>query len=336
MTISSDERDIRGREAAHWLVALEEEPDNAHLRVEFESWRAASPANAAAWAATSDVYDLMASLQPEHADSGEQSAHGDDRDAGPVAAPVILLRPRKRRRTAIAAAAIALAACIALVIGRPLLPHLEADYITGTAETRAFDLPDGSKVHLAPESALAVDFESGERRIRLIEGEAFLEVAPDKAHPFHVLSGEVTTTVLGTAFDVRYGERNAVVAVRHGRVGVAAPGGGKPVAEELAPGDWVEVDRKGGLSRGRTPPDEVGAWMQGQLVARDRPVSDLVDDLRRYYSGFILLADSAFDRRRVTGVYNLADPIAALKAITIVHGGTVHQITPWLLVVTGG
>ena len=143
------------------------------------------------------------------------------------------------------------------------------------------------------------------------------------------------TTVLGTAFDVRLGEDAATVAVRHGQVRVDNTVVQPPVSARLAAGDWLRVDRDGQVRSGQTPPDEVGAWLQGQIVARDRPLEDVVADLRRYYAGLIVLTDSAFGKQQITGVYNVADPVAALSAMAGAHGGAVHQISPWLLVVTG-
>jgi transmembrane sensor len=75
----------------------------------------------------------------------------------------------------------------------------------------------------------------------------------------------------------------------------------------------------------------VAPWLHGQIVARDRPMADVVDELRRYYGGAIVVADGTLHGRRVTGVYNLADPVAALRAIMGAHGGSVRQVSPWLL-----
>jgi transmembrane sensor len=60
-------------------------------------------------------------------------------------------------------------------------------------------------------------------------------------------------------------------------------------------------------------------------------MADVVDDLRRYFAGSIVLVDADLAARRVTGVYNLADPVGALRAIVGAHGGSVRQVSPWLL-----
>ena len=139
--------------------------------------------------------------------------------------------------------------------------------------------------------------------------------------------------MLGTAFSVRLGADAIAVGVRHGHVRVeqAQP----PVAETLVAGEWLRVAWSGRAKRGAVAPDEVAAWIDGQIVARDRPLADMVDELRRYYGGMIVLSDQSFGQQRVTGVYNIADPGAALQAIAGAHGGSVRQITPWMLLVSG-
>lgn len=301
-------------EAARWLIALEEEPDNAELRARFEAWRAASPANAAAWANTSDVYELIGT--PEY------MAHREARRAW-----------SGRRRRLVVGAALALAACLAFVTLPGLLLRLQADYTTSTAELQAHTLPDGSTVNLAPDSAIEVLYGGNDRGVRLLRGEALFEVRPDPSRPFRVKAGVVETTVLGTVFDVRLLDEGTVVAVREGKVRVDDRTAAPPVSESLEAGDWVRIERNAKPHRGNLPAAEVAAWRAGQIIARDRSIGDVVDELRRSYGGGIVITNGALARERVTGVYNLADPAAALRAAVGVYGGTVRQVSPWLLVV---
>ena len=343
MTTSEENRDRATLEAARWVVTLEEHPGDAVLRARFEDWLSASPENAVAWADSADLYDMMAQTPPAHAEhwapylaeGGEARAAKVDTEKRnmPGRPPLATSRPRPRRsgrrRVALGAVAVALAACIAVFVVPPLLLRLEADYVTATAEQRSFDLADGSRVHLAPASALTVALDEDGRVVRLLEGQAYFEVTPDPERPFRVAAGDVTTEVIGTAFDVRLGARGAAVAVGEGRVRVD-----HSTAQDLRAGDWVQVGWDGSLRRGNAPPEEAGFWRQGQFVVRDRPLADAVDDLRRYYAGFIVVTDYALGARRLSGVYNLADPVAALTAMAGAHDAVVRQISPWVLVVS--
>ncbi len=348
MTTSEENRDRATLEAARWVVTLEEHPGDAALRARFEDWLSASPENAVAWADSADLYDMMAQTPPAHAEhwapylaeGGEAKAANLDakKQDVPGRRRPATARPRPRRsvgrRIALGGAAIALAACIAVFVLPLLLLRLEADYMTATAELRSFDLADGSRVQLAPASALTVDLDGVGRVVRLLEGQAYFEVTPDPARSFRVTAGDVTAEVIGTAFDVRLGERGAAVAVGEGQVAVDFAAAAPSDAQDLRAGDWVQVGWDGSLRRGSAPPDEAGSWRQGQIVIRDRPLADAVDDLRRYYAGLIVVTDDALGARRLSGVYNLADPVAALTAMAGVHDAVVRQISPWVLVIS--
>ena len=343
---SIDESERAALEAARWLVTLEEDPDDATARAGFEDWLKASPANAAAWADTSDIYDLMAKTPPAHQEhwasyAANQPQIGSSGEATSTSAhrtsvPLVVPRRSSGRRLVISAAAVALAACLVVFVGPVVLLQIESDFMTATAEVQTIPLPDGTRLHLGPDSAIAVEFDDRKRRIRLLSGEAFFEVAPEADRPFVVATRDVTTTVLGTAFDVRIGEEGAAVAVRHGKVSVAHTDVQPHVSGRLEKGEWMQVGWNGKVRRGNIPPDLVGAWRDGQIVARDRPLAEVIDDLRRYYAGVIVLTDAEFGAQRVSGVYNVSDPMAALAAITGAHGGAVRQISPWIAVISGG
>ncbi len=308
--------------AAQWLLTLEDSPDDAELRGRFEAWRAESPEHAAAWAGVSDVYEAIG-----------DPAYIAHRDARPAAdRPVVNLDRSRRRRFALSAASLAIAACLAFAALPGLLLQWQADHVTSVAESRTVVLDDGSAVRLAPGSAIEVLGGNG-RGVRLLRGEALFEVVPDSARPFKVEAGGVETTVLGTMFDVRLLEDGALVAVREGEVHVeraAAP----RVSERLKAGDWTRVERGNAVARGIVPPSEVAAWQRGQIVARDRAIADIVEEVGRSFAGVVLVTDGALARERVTGVYNLDDPVAALRAAAGVHGGVVRQVSPWMILVS--
>lgn len=322
MTSDRDDRRVT-KEATDWLILLRDEPDDAALRARFDAWHSASPTHAAAWAETHHVDELIGrtqSVEPRREQPAVDLARERD-------------RRRPRRRMAVAALA-AVAACLMLVAAPGMLLRLQASDMTATAELRTLNLEDGSVIRLGAGSAIDVAFNAAERRVKLLKGEAFFEVTPDASRPFVVRSGEVRTTVVGTSFSVRLTEEGTDVAVRSGvvRVGYEAT---PSVSERLVAGDRVRIDAAGRPTRGTIAPDEVAAWLDGQIVARDRSVADLVDELGRYHRGMIVIADGDLARERVTGVYNLADPALALRAVASAHGANVRQISPWLTVVSG-
>lgn len=83
------------------------------------------------------------------------------------------------------------------------------------------NLPDGSQVILNRDAKISYtsDFGKAIREVTLV-GEASFDVAHDSNHRFIVHAGEVTTTVLGTAFNVRQDNGSVVVTVTRGKVQV--------------------------------------------------------------------------------------------------------------------
>ncbi|WP_427791679.1 FecR family protein [Brevundimonas diminuta] len=295
------------RQAVQWSVRLNEAPGDDGLRLAFERWLDQSPAHAVAWADAGHVSQLLGRL------------------------PVSAAAPGRRPGARIAAISGMAAALLALAVMAPsTATRWGADYITGAGQEDSVTLADGSVVRLAPRSAIKVRLDGDRRDVRLLEGEAYFEVAPDADRPFHVDSGETRVTVLGTGFDVRRGETGADVAVRHGRVRVQRPGAAPIV---LTDGDWSRA-RRGGEETGSGSPQVVGAWGRDRLTAVDHPVSEMLHDARRHHTGAILLTNRRLAERTVTGVYDMTDPAAGLAVMVQPLGGRVRRITPWLILVS--
>lgn len=86
-------------------------------------------------------------------------------------------------------------------------------------------LSDGSWIRIAPNSRIAYStgFDTAAIREVYLSGEAFFQVAKSPHHPFHVITGNVTTVVLGTSFCIRSFEKDTTiqVTVRSGKVSVS-------------------------------------------------------------------------------------------------------------------
>jgi transmembrane sensor len=336
------DRERAGDEAAAWLVLMSEQPDDIDLRGRFNAWKAASEFNAEIWARTCRAYDLVGKGTPAYraywAPLAERRKLAETRKIVPISSAVRWSFRGRRLCTYIAAGAMAAGLAIAFLPG--LLTRIEADAITGTGEVRTVTLEDGSKVGLAPESAIAVAFANKTRHVRLLKGEAFFEVTHDPSRPFSVVAGDAVATVLGTAFDVRRDDEGdgegTVVAVQRGHVKVSDDHVIPPVSEDLLAGQWVRVGDRGDAIRGTTEPDDIADWRGGRLIARDRAIGEIVATLRHYYSGVILVRDDIFALKHVSGVYDLQHPVETLRELAASHGASVQQISPWLVIVRAG
>lgn len=321
MVKSSDaERARASREATDWLILLQDSPEDADLLRRFGAWKAASSSHAEAWAVTQHAAGVIASAQPAYAQAWRENPRPS------------YLRSHAKRLGWAGAAAFAVFV-LALSVPDALL-RLRADYVTGTAEIRSVELDDGSQVVLAPHSAVAVTYTPNERRVNLLSGEAYFTVTHSAQRPFRVAAGDMEATDLGTEFEIRRNARKASVAVREGIVHVAYRGQGKPVSETLHAGQAIDVDWDRGAARRAEAPGLIAPWRNHQIVALDRPMGEIIDELRPYFRGTILVMDDSLTKRPVTGVYNLSDTAEALRGVVKVHGAVVRHVTPWLLVVS--
>jgi len=345
MTEASDpDRRRADDEALDWIVALQETPDDLEARARFDQWRAAAPANARAWEESARIYAGIGEVSAAHSERWTRLRERHD------AAPITIPGARRRRsahgtraearrasgkgRASIAAVLSAAAAALVVVLAAPEAAlRWQADVVAGTGELRTMTLADGSHISLSPGSAVSIDYSAAERRIGLLRGQAWFDVQDDP-RPFRVAARHVETTDIGTAFEVGLTNGAIRVAVGHGIVQVDDARTGRTISERLVAGQAVSVDPTGKVLRGSAPPELIGAWRDGRIAVQDRPVSEVVDALRPWHRGVILVRPGTLAGRRVTGVYDLRDTAGAMTALTKAHGGRVTQVTPWLLILS--
>lgn len=303
--------------ALDWLLQRNAEPDNALLQQAHARWLAADERHAAAWRKAQNVWALSAGLTPL-----------DEPVAQPIAAAP-RATPCRRNGSRRALAATALAACVLLLVGRAP----PADYSSTAGEHRQVRLSDGSHIELASDSAIRVAFEPGARAVTLLKGQAFFEVSHDASRPFTVQAEGVKVTVTGTAFDVDLSRNAVAVAVQSGSVQVR-DARGELAVPALGAGDSLRVGLgQGPAHRGRLLPGQVGAWRQWQLLVNDRPLAEVIEELRAYYPGVLLLQDRALGERRITASLNLRSPGTALQLAIAPLGGHLTQWGPYLTVI---
>lgn len=321
MNAAPDDPDGKLDEATDWLLGLEAAPDDTALRADFERWLAADDRHARAWAQVNRAWTRIGERLPAHAGPGAASPSGR--------------RPTRWQGLAVNAVAAAFAACLLLWLVPAVLLRLDADYVTAVGETRDVALADGSRLFLAPGSAVATDWSARRRSLVLLKGEAYFEVTSDSARPFTVDADGVGVTVLGTAFGLRMGADRIAVAVREGQVQVSHGGRSMRGPDHLAPGERLLVDRDSGQAvRQNARLAEIGSWRTGRLFVDGATIGEVVERLRPYQSGWTVMTDEALAARPVTGLYDLNDPARALAALVEPYGGRVRQITPLLRVVS--
>ncbi|OYY33214.1 MAG: hypothetical protein B7Y08_29685 [Rhodospirillales bacterium 24-66-33] len=307
--------------AMEWLLRRETERGNATLEGDFQRWLEQSESHRKAYASVQSTWADLGKLPVQ--------APGIETADNVVRLPV---RASRRGRWFAVAAAVA-AACVLFVAFPVLHRHLMADYTTGVAELREVVLPDGSVVDLDAGSAIAVDYGDRDRRITLLSGQAFFQVTRDTQRPFSVLAGEVTVVVTGTSFGVGKTATTVDVAVRSGSVEVLR--NGERLSDALAMGDRLVFGRtEQFVQRERMAPDSVASWRSRRLVVVDSSFGDIVETLGRHLPGALVVADRSLNRQAITGVFDLTQPLDALRTLAASQKATVTEVTPYLLIVS--
>lgn len=160
-------------------------------------------------------------------------------------------------------------------------------------------LSDGSEVVLNADSKLVfpVNFEGNkERKVKLV-GEAFFKVAKDSEHPFVVETPLLSTTVLGTEFDVRaYVDGSSKVTLLSGSVKVAKTGAslGKE-SVVLSPNQEVVLADNQSFDVFNLSDDAARtvSWKEGLFVFRETPLLEAIKDIGRWYNVDVELTDNS-------------------------------------------
>lgn len=320
--VSASKSNPARAQAVHWLLRLEASPADGALRQQFESWLQQDEAHRAAYRSAQHTWTRLGKLPPQLIPE--------------AAAPenVFPLRAPKRRRVFWASAgAMLVAACLLLVVAPVIQRHLEADHFTGVAELNEVVLPDGSMVNLDAASAIAVDFSGSERRVVLLDGQAFFQVSPNPDRFFRVTAADVSVRVTGTAFGVDKLASTVTVSVQSGNVEVSSPGAAE--VSRLGAGDRLVFDRRtSSVKREQVMPSMIASWRAQRLVVQDATVGDMVEVLGRYIPGVIIVRDGSLNRQSISGVIDLAEPREALNALAQSQHGKLSQITPYLSVIS--
>lgn len=321
------------RDAAAWWFARACSGNfTAAGQQSLDQWRAADPRHEQEWQTLAFLWQTSADLpraelrlmlaEAEAEAETETETETESRVASKAPAPSRVpprgqARPMPRARQFGWGLATALT-LIVLGLGLYLnQPGYVAELVTARGEIRQEALPDGSVLTLNTDSRATVRYYPGRRSVELGAGEAHFEVAHRDRQAFFVTAGSASVRVTGTVFSVRRLDDGARITVQAGAV-------------ELRQGAWWQVWREptrlganqaADLTRGRLSAistvnaDRLTAWREGKLAFSNQSLAQVVDEMNRYLAQPIRIDDPGLRDRRVSGIFNLADPEDFGKAV---------------------
>jgi transmembrane sensor len=322
---------LHAQQASAWVQVLLD--PTADQRAAFVKWLKDSPRN------VRDFLFMLAVEQAlEHLDSHRLRdiealvAQFDSRVVSlGVAPPRAPAFPRTRTTRWVAAAATAVVAVLAAWAFVAHGTYGWKEFATATGEQRAFEMEDGSVIHLNTGSRIALHFTGQTREVRLLQGEALFRVHHDAARPFRVYTPDALIQAVGTQFNVYNRPDGTEVAVIEGRVNITperhpaiaqfnVPAAGvrsNPATRSVGASQEARVEH-GGQLRVRAVPDvsDVVAWRERRLVFREQTLERIVAEFNRYNSRQMRLEGAGVASRVFTGVFDAddADSLAQVLA----------------------
>jgi transmembrane sensor len=330
-------------QAAGWISRLDRADASDEDREAFAAWRSLSSHNQMA-------VDRLSALWSD-LDALRAMAHSNDSSVDFKTRRHILQAhgPSNRSTLMLVGAAASLAICtfVSLTLYRTKTVDRGTEvYATAIGEQRAIALEDGSSIQLNTNSRLEVHFTPERRDLRLLQGEAYFEVAPNKNRPFSVYAGEDVARAIGTAFVVRLREQEMEVTVTKGTVDVARLEGSTKsrqlsstvqlprrslsvISASQASAPEAAVVNNGQITRQTLEPSDAArrlAWRQGVLDFSGETLPEAVADVSRYTDVQIDIADPRLADVRIGGYFKIGEVEPMLQALEASFGVKVDRL----------
>jgi transmembrane sensor len=228
---------------------------------------------------------------------------------------------RRRRRLGVLAGAVAGLVLVGVFL-RPeqnKTPAITATPTSAIVMTPSRQvLPDGSIVELKEDAAIAVEFTSGRRQVRLQRGVAHFKVAKNPQNPFVVQVGRIEVRAVGTEFSVNFSDTSAEVLVTEGSVAVEQPAGASgataiatPTPRTLAVlemGRRVVIDIAAPIIT-TAPVEAIDAaeiaerlgWRVPRLEFSGTPLAEAIAMFNRHNQVQLALEDAALGELKISG-----------------------------------
>lgn len=300
------------RQAAEWLVQLDHQSDGDTEQA-FRAWIA------------EDVQhqDAINRLQGHIAPLQDLSAR------------TALRRARQPARNAMLIKSLALAA----VLGLTAVPgyqywqrgYLLAEHSTNSQQRSHEHLADGSDLQMDSSSAVDLNFDATQRRVRLLWGEILVDVSKDASRPFYVDTPQGSIRALGTRFIVERSADATVVSMLESSTRIEA--GGQTLT--LNPGQRVRFDTQGFAPVSKIDTAALqAAWREQQLLASDESLAQVLERVARHRSGLLVFDREAMQALRVTVMLPADDSDRALRLLARTLPIEVKTYGPWITRVT--
>lgn len=220
-------------------------------------------------------------------------------------------------------------------------------YTTEIGGHREILLSDGTRLNLNTDSEIEVDYSLERRKVRLLKGEAFFEVAHNANRPFIVYAAETSVRAVGTAFVVHLMPKKFEVTVTEGKVELSQSVLNEQVVKDsenrladslrdrqeatstkevpiyLEAGEKVVFDKSDQIYLQEELVETVSereikrmlSWQDGLLDFSETPLIEVINDLRRYTPMIIEISDPELRNLKFGGLFRTDELQALFNAL---------------------
>lgn len=311
--------DVVMDDAASWMAILDSERCNMADRATFAQWLDEDPSHRWAFEEISEVWAKLRTLNDVEPLLQQAEVARFPSVAVAKASPELIGSDKVRSdwSTLVVSVLVGIGALLHFGLAPP-----NEEFVTGVGESRDVNLSDGSVLELNSRTTMFVSIDDQRRRIQLLDGEAVFHVAKGE-RPFVVETEFGTVKALGTSFAVELSDDKLEVSVIEGQVSVSTMGEQAPLIEFdesagyrfeneaslLGPGEWLEVTNSNKRQQllGTEEFRKRLSWRNGVVVFEEQALLAVIDELRRYTSVSIHVADSELSGLRISGEYETGD-----------------------------
>lgn len=327
--LSDSSSDIRSQ-ACSWIAQLETGDLTNEDLAAFKEWTSRSPVHREEikrMAALSNEVNIIAEMAAPLQDAINQRK-------SMKSSPRAFVFPRKMALTSAFLMVLVFSSVLMMNIGlltksAPLL------IITEVGSHREMLLEDGSTIQINTDSQVEIDFNEQRRKVRILKGEAFFQVAHNKNRPFIVYAGEKAVKAIGTAFLVRHLPDQFEVTVTEGRVELSQTATlvsshrNKTASQEMFQaatqqsevtiyidaGESIRSAESATLKVALLEKSEIStseinrklSWQNGLFDFSDTPLREVIDDLSRYTQLKIKISDPELEQLKFGGLFRTDD-----------------------------
>lgn len=202
----------------------------------------------------------------------------------------------------------------------------QMDIYTAYGQQKVVRMPDSTKIILNAGSHISYVYSYTNKKQEIfLEGEAFFEVATDAARAFVVHSRDVSTTVLGTSFNIRAykGDPAVSVQLKTGKVQVAlsnTAATNSAQAVTLLPAQQATYTGAGNLLVQEVNAADIAGWTTDKLIFNDQSITNILNELERVYNiHFNAVNKTALTRRYTIRLKKM--PLSyTLETVSVITG----------------